>query len=161
MALELDALELVFQDDIDRARDRVRSVDRRTSDRKHLDMIDQDRRDGVEIDLLTCGRAAKGAGRGGCIARDEAAAVDEHKRSLRAEAVEVDELLADGRTRLLAAIVGSRDAERRQLVQRIGGVDEAAIGQRGCRDHLRGLERVETSAGQPRAGDDNLLGRSS
>src|SRR3546814_6538627 len=51
LGVERDALIIVLGDDVDRPRDRIRSVDRRPADRDRLDAIDDDRRDDVEIDL--------------------------------------------------------------------------------------------------------------
>src|SRR3546814_12512923 len=50
---DLQPVEIVLQDDIDRASNRVRTIDRRATARDRFDPVDQPGRNQVEIDLRT------------------------------------------------------------------------------------------------------------
>ncbi len=90
LAIEVDALKVLFQNDVDGARDGVRAIDRSAADRHRFDAIDQLGRNHVEVDLLA-GSADRivwtGAVQARRARRHETASVDEHQGALRTQAV--------------------------------------------------------------------------
>lgn len=121
--VEFDALVILLQDDVDGTGDRVRTVDRRAADRHDFDTVDEARRDLAEVDRAA-GNRAEDRRRGRA---DEAHAVDERQRALRAEVVEVGEGLAGAEAALRARDAVARHAEARQLQQRLAKVGKAAL----------------------------------
>ena len=79
LAPELDAVEAVLEDEVDDAGDGLRAVDGRCAAGHDLDAVDEVGRDVVEVDRRRTGQT-----------RDEAAAVNEHERAVRAEVAQVD-----------------------------------------------------------------------
>ena len=81
VAVETDTFEVGVHDEVDDARDRVRTVHRRCAARQDFGAADERRRDDVKVGRLV--RAVR-------IARHEAAAVDQNQRALRTEVAKVD-----------------------------------------------------------------------
>ena len=153
--VDVHALVVLLEDDVDGAGDGIRAVDRRTADRDRLDGGDQLGRNDVEVDLAT-GRCD--AADGGRVRRHEAAAVDEGQRALRAEREQINETLRDPVGRLHVAAV-RRNAERGHGGQRLADVGEAALIYRCRGNHGRGLEAFEIGTRDARTGDHDLLQR--
>ena len=152
--VDVGALVVVLEDDVDRAGDRVRAVDRRTAHRDRLDALDQLGRDVVQVHLAARGYRATERRR---VGGDEAPAVDERQRALRAQAVQVHEALCDAVGRLHVAGAGRRHAEARQFRQGLADVGVAPLV-----EHLVGHDRgrfqpVEVRARDARTGDDDFL----
>ena len=155
LPVEVDALVIVLQDDVDRAGDRVRAIDGGAADRHGVDALDQFGRDRIQVDLPAAARRRKD-GRG--IGTDEAPAVDQRQRALRAQAVQVDEALADAEP---VALVAQRRAVRhrktRQLIDRIGDIGIAAIVEQLRIDDVGRLGIVDRGAPNARSGDDDVV----
>jgi hypothetical protein len=154
LRVELDALEIALQDDVDGPGDRVGAVDRSAADGDRLDPVDQLGVDRVQIDLGARGGGSEDAGR---VRADEAAAVDESQGALAAQAEEVDE----GLTRAEAAgLTADRrragHAERRLLIDRLAQGLEAARLDLLRVDHDGRLQGLEIGTRDARAGDDDI-----
>src|SRR3546814_6143448 len=75
-----ETVEIILEDDVDHARDGVRTINRRCTAGDYFDALDQVGVDRIEVDRGAVG----GAG-------DAALAVDEHERAVRAATGEIDE----------------------------------------------------------------------
>ncbi len=148
LGVELQALEVPLQHVVDDTGDRVGAVDGRAAALHHLDAIQQAGRHDVGVDL----RVAEAARR-----RDHAAPVDERQRPPGAETEQRRELLAAAARRAAAGGEVQGRVRRGQLVQRLRGTDEAAIGQQLLVDHHDRGRGVGGAAPDARAGDDDLL----
>ena len=105
VAVEPDTFEAGVHDEVDDARDRVRTVHRRCAAGQDFGAPDQRRRNDVKVGGLV--RAVR-------VARHEAAAVDENQRALRAEVAKVD---FGGTRRAVRNARRLRGADGRQLVE--------------------------------------------
>src|SRR3546814_3287586 len=91
-------LEVLAQDQVDHAADRVGAVDRRGAVGEHFDALDSGQRDGVEV----------GTGAGGERRLRGAVAVDQDQGALAAEAAQVGERAGLGRASRLRAELADR-----------------------------------------------------
>ena len=129
VAVELDAFEILLQDEVDDARDRVRPVDRRGAAGQHVDPLEQRRRD--DADVLA-------------VLRAEALAVDQDQSALEPEAAQLDALATVG---VVIGLLAVR-CDLRQAVQHVLDVDRGLRadvlrgdrGDRGRRRHVRTLD---------------------
>src|SRR4029079_11282503 len=101
-AISLDTREVLLQDEVDDARDGVRTVNGRGTAGHHVDAVDQRGRDRVGVDDRVD------------VIGDVATAVDEHEGALRAEAAEVDG--GDAAARVVRRAAG-RCSDLRTVVQ--------------------------------------------
>ena len=112
LAVDLDALKVLFQDEIDDARDRIGAVGGRCAARHHVDPLDQRRRNLVDVGryVLIRGTGVTGA---------EAPAIDQHQGALGTQAAKIDGRETTGRgqgTRGIAEIgVGADDVLRQRI----------------------------------------------
>ena len=112
MSGQLDALELILEDEVDDAAERIRTVGRRRAACDDFDAVDQQRIDNVEVDHARIVR------------RNHPAAVDQNQSATGAKAAHID------RNSSVAAVVDvGIEAWRylRQLVQGFFDVDRALI----------------------------------
>ena len=109
LAVDLDSLEVLFQNEIDDARDRIGAVGGRGAARHHIDSLHQRRRNLVDVRRYVL---IRGAG----VAGAEAPAVDQYQRALGTEAAKIDGREATGRSQGAGGIpevgVGSDDVLR-------------------------------------------------
>ena len=94
---QIDSAKILLENDVDRAGNGVGTIDGRPSDGDDIDPVEQGRRDLAEIDGCADRRAEHARGGG----RDEPRPVDEGKRALGTEIVEIDEGLACAETSLV------------------------------------------------------------
>ena len=135
--VELQALEIVFQDDVDDAGHGIGAVHGGRPAGNNFDSLDERRGNGVQVNR---GCARLGA--------DVAPAVDENERPLGSQRTQVDEIEAGaGKGRGRGFRVCPR-ADRRQLAQQIADVDGA-----GGFDLLRPDNHRRRRCGQTGAGD--------
>ena len=150
--IDRDAFVVLLQDNVDRTRDRVRAVDRRTADGNRVDMVDQSRGDLPDVD----GGARDRAEDRRTARADEAVAVDQGQRALGAKIIHVHERLAGAEAALGADRAVSGNAEGRQLGQRLADVGVAQIRQRLALERL-GRLRGDRGLREARAGDDDYV----
>ena len=151
---EVEALKVVLEDDVDGARDRIGAVDRRTADRHHVDPIHQSGGDLPQIHGRALHRAEDRGGR----RADEAVAVDQRQRALRAQIVEVGEGLPGAERALRSVRAVARAAEAGQLGQGIAQIGVAERGD-GIRTHRGDRLRGDRGLRQARAGHhDHIAG---
>ena len=81
IGVELQPFEIFLQDEVDHARDRVRSIDRRGTAGQHVDALQQRCRDDARVLAVL---------------RAQALAVDQHQRALEAQAAQLDALAPVG-----------------------------------------------------------------
>jgi hypothetical protein len=149
-----------LQNDIDRARDGVRAVDRRAADRNGLDPVDQLGWNGIQVDLLAgaADRIVQAGAVQACRARrDETAAVDQHQGSLRTQSVQIDEALCNAESRLGLRGARGRHAEGRQFAQGLSYIEISAVIEGRGADDARRFQTVKVRARNARAGDHDLL----
>src|SRR3546814_11479723 len=100
LAVEPEALEIGVEDEVDNARDRVRTIDRRGTAGQHVDPVNERGRNDVDV-----------GGRRAGVARQQTAAVHQHQGALRPEAATVDGRGAGRAVGDFAALAG-RSEER-------------------------------------------------
>jgi len=157
---DLQAILLGLGDDVDDARDRIRSVDRGSAVLQHLDALDGGLRDRVEIHRAGHTRRRRGV--------HEAHRVDHHQRALGLEVAQID---LGGAGTDAAAILRIAEIARAVVL----GI-EAAAGTRQALQHVgdRGKARlvdirlvherdrrglIESVVADARSGDDDLVVR--
>ena len=143
LGVHADAFELRVHHEVDDARDGVRAVDRRSAAGQHVDAVDGESGDEVDVG----DRRAR-------IARHQAAAVDQHEGAPRAEAAQVDRRGAGGAVRDVRAL-GSEGLRQ--------GVDDVFGAGRALQLDLSVVEdgdragRSEVRLRNAGAGDDDAL----
>ncbi len=153
LEVEVDALEVLLENEVDDTRDRVRAVHRRRAARDHLDALDRRRRNRVQVDRH----------RG--VDRHRAIAVEQHEvaigsepakaqrgRAGRGRRARVDEL-AVGHLR----VARGRGNELRQLIQRVLDRDRALLLERRRVDRLDRAVGLVVAPHDARARDDDLF----
>ena len=100
LAADGDAFEVLFHDEVDDTRHRVRAVGRAGTASDHFDALDERRGDGVDVDHATARRA------------HTTTTVDEDEVAVRAKAAQIDD-----RTTVVRRIVRLRARARRDLRQ--------------------------------------------
>ena len=118
LAADLQAVEIAAQDEVDDARDRVRTVNGRVAAGDDVDALDQVVRDRVDV------------GRHGVVqdvGRDVAAAVDQHQGAQRAEAAKIEQVEAGDADAEARVLLGEGAAQLRQVVQRVADVGVALL----------------------------------
>ena len=151
LGAELETVIVAAQDEVDDARDRVRTVNRRVAARDDVDAFDQVVRDGIDV-----GRHGIVQNVGGNVA----AAVDQDQRALGAEAAKIEQVKTRDTDAEARVLLGERAAQLGQVVQRVADVgltllEKAFAGDRGDRHG-----RFEVRTADARAGDDNRPFRS-
>jgi len=156
LRIEIKPFEVLLQDDVDRTRDRVGTIDRCAADRNDVDPVDQLGRNRVEINLCAAPGLREDRGR---IGTDKATAVDQRQRALRAEILEIDEALPNAKA---VALIANRrtvsKAKARQLVQRIGHIGVGPVFKQALVDHRCRLCIIERRTRDARTSDDNDIG---
>src|ERR1700679_1032320 len=109
LAVDLNSLEVLFQNEIDAPRDRIGAVGGRGAARHHIDSLHQRRRNLVDVRRYVL---IRGTG----VAGTEAPAIDQYQRALRTEAAKIDGREATGRSQGAGGIpevgVGTDDVLR-------------------------------------------------
>ncbi len=118
LTVDLNALKVLFHDEIDDAGDRIGPVGGRGAARHHIDPLHQLGRNLVDVGRRVGVRRAR-------ITDAQAPAIDEHQGSLRTESSKVDgrDATRGGQgARLIAEVGVGPDAVLRQRVQHVDGV---------------------------------------
>ena len=137
---------MVLEDEVDDARDRVRTVDGRIAARDDVDPFDQVRRDGVRIDRDAVVEHVRA---------DMAAAVDQHERALRVEAAQIEQVEA-GCAEEAGGVRGAEGgAQGGQLVQRVADRDLTGLEELLAADGRDRRGGFEVRAADARSGDDD------
>ncbi len=124
LAADLEALIVAAQHEVDDARDGVRTVNGRVAARHDVDALDQVVRD--RVDVHRHGVVEN-------VARDVAAAVDQHQGALRAEAAKIEQVEAGDADAEARILLGEGRAQLRQLVQDLTDIGVALLEESGRR----------------------------
>src|SRR5690606_2531748 len=140
VARNLNALEVLLQDEVDDARDRVRTVNGRTAAGHHVHALDQSRRNSVEVNNLLL------------VVSNVAAAIDQNQRAGFTQTTQVNGGNA------VAGVIGSAGQRRnhlRQFIQHIFHVGCAGEAEFLGADNRNRAGRLEVRTRNTRTGDDN------
>ena len=146
LGIELQALEILLEDEVDDACNGIRTVNGRcAAARQNFDALDQRRRDSGEVHRVATGHA-----------RDVTTAVDEHEGAVDAEIAQVDR--RDAGARRIEGVGGAavgRRTEGRVLEELVLDVDDTRLLNRRGRDHLNGSDRDIRTRLDARSGHDD------
>ena len=148
LAAKLDALEVPLEDEVDDARDRVRTVDGRVAARHDVDPLDQVRRDRVDVDLDGVAEDVRS---------DMAAAVLKRQRTVRAEPAQVEQVEARRAEEPAGVRLAERVAQRRKLVQHVADRSGARLEEFLAADRRHGHGRFQIGLADARPGDGDDL----
>src|SRR6185312_4362824 len=118
LAANSEAVVILLQDEVDDAGDGVGTVYGRLTAGHDVDAVDEVLRNVVDVDVEDARRAG-----------DEAPAVDQHKRAVRAEAAKIEEVLTGGADEAAGVLLAEGRPKRRKVVQRVTDADLALVGQ--------------------------------
>ncbi len=144
LAADFDAVEVVAQAEVHHAGDGVRTVNRRCAASDDVDAVDQERRDGVEIDDLRR------------IEEHRATAIDQHQGAGRAEAAQVKG--GDAAARVVRKGCGARN-DLRQSVEHLLDVDCSRKLEFLVLDNRDRRGSLKVTAHDTRTGDDDGFAR--
>ena len=145
---ELDAGEVTAEDEVDHARDGVRTVDGRIAPGDDVDPLDQVVRDRVDV-----GRNGVVQDVGGNVTTS----VDQHQGARRAETAKVEQVeTGDADARARVGLVKGR-AKLGKLVQRVADVAVALLKEAFADDRGDRNGRFEVGTTDARSGDDHFL----
>ena len=149
LEIHIDAFEVVPQNEVDDARERVGAVYGGGTARDRFDALDGRGRDGVQVDDE----------RG--VRRLRAAPVDEHERSVRADTTQIH--ACDTRRDCAGSYAGARVElgvvrhELRHLIQHALNAERARVLERLRVDRHDGTRRIEVAANDARARDGDFF----
>ena len=139
-------VEIAAQDEVDDARDGVRTVNGRIAAGHDVDALDQIVRDRVDVRRHRVVQDVGG---------DVAAAVDQHQGALRAEAAQIEQVEAGDADAEAGILLGEGAAQLRQVVQRLTDVGVALLEDALAADRRDRNRRFEVRTADARAGDDD------
>ncbi|CUS43825.1 hypothetical protein MGWOODY_Smn2484 [hydrothermal vent metagenome] len=149
LGVEVEPVEIVLDDEVHHAGDRVGTVDRRVTAGHDVDALDQVGRQRVDVDRVAVVDD---------VGSHLAAAVDQHQRTRAAKAAQIEEVQAaraQARGRVLRP---ERGAELRHLVQHVADGDAAGLEDLLPGDRRDGNGRIGVGLADARAGDDDRFG---
>ena len=150
LAANLQTFEMILEDEVHDASDRVRTIDCRAAAGDDVDTLDQVARDGVDVGRDRVVEHVRS---------DVTAAVDEDQRALRTQAVEIDQVEAGGAEETSRVCLAERVGSAGQLVEHFTDVGRAGLQQFGSADRVDRNRGRAVRIADARSGDDDLAGR--
>ena len=141
LSVDPETFELGIHHEVDHAGHGVSTVNRRSTTGQHVNALDHGTRDHVDV-----------GSRGVRIAGDEAAAVDQHQVTFRAEAAQVQRGCAGSAVGVVRTLASKDLRERVNQIFHAGG---AGVLDFFSRYHCNRAGRIEVWRGKTRTGDDD------